>query len=203
MKKSTKAERRRRAERRTLAIGFGAVAALLLLASALLMLFGNAAQAPTIGGPFRLTDSNGHSVSSTDFRGRYMLIYFGYTSCPDTCPTTLGDIAVALGRLGPKANRVQPLFITVDPARDTPHVIGSYVSAFTPRLIGLTGSVAEIASVAREYRVVADLHRSGAGYTVDHTAALYLLGPDGRFISAISAEQTGDAMARAIARYVS
>jgi len=137
-----------------------------------------------IGGPFRLTDTGGHTVTDASFRGRWMLVYFGYTSCPDVCPTELATIGAVLRELGPEADRVAPLFITVDPARDTGKVLGAYVRLFDPRLIGLTGTPAEIAAAARAYRVFyrrVALH-DGNAYLMDHSSFVYLMGPDGRFI---------------------
>ena len=127
-----------------------------------------------------------------------MLVYFGYTFCPDVCPTTLNEVADALDRLGGKADRLQPIFITVDPKRDTPAVVKQYVAAFTPRLIGLTGSDEQIAKVAQEYRVYYAEHRTGPGpndYTMDHSSVLYLMGPDGKFIAPIRADEDGAQMA--------
>ncbi|HEY8289364.1 MAG TPA: SCO family protein, partial [Acetobacteraceae bacterium] len=107
----------------------------------------------SLGGPFQLEDGNGKPVTDRDFRGSYMLVYFGYTFCPDVCPTTLNAVADAMDRLGPKAARVQPLFITVDPKRDTPAVVKQYAAAFGPKIDGLTGTPEQIAAVAKEYRV--------------------------------------------------
>ena len=159
-----------------------------------------------IGGPFALVDGEGHAVTDQDFRGRYMLVYFGYTFCPDVCPTTLNEVAAAFDKLGPKADKVRALFITVDPARDTPKVVGEYAAAFSPHIEGLTGTPEQIATVAREYRVYYAPQKpgvSGAGYTVDHSSILYLMGPDGRFIAPIRTDETGEAMAADIAKYVS
>jgi protein SCO1/2 len=159
-----------------------------------------------IGGPFALTDGAGRKVTDQDFRGRYLLVYFGYTSCPDACPTTLNQVAAALDRLGAKAAQVQPLFITVDPRRDTPAVIGPYAAAFGPRIIGLTGAPDAIAQVVREYRVYANANIADAttkAYTVDHSSILYLMGPDGGFIAAIRADATGEAIAAEIAKHMS
>ena len=135
-----------------------------------------------------------------------MLVYFGYTFCPDVCPTTLNQVAEALEKLGPKADRVQPLFITVDPKRDTPPVVQQFVSAFTPRLIGLTGTPEEIAKVAKEYRVYYAVHENGGSpgdYTVDHSSILYLMGPSGNFVAPIRADESGAEIATNIARYLS
>lgn len=137
-----------------------------------------------VGGPFTLTDQNGKTVTDRDFRGRYMLIYFGYSFCPDVCPTTLGVVAEALQKAGGKAQRIVPIFITIDPERDTPKVLADYMKAFGPQFIGLTGSPAAIKDVEKKYRVYAakrPLERGG--YGMDHSSVLYLMGPDGKMIS--------------------
>jgi cytochrome oxidase Cu insertion factor (SCO1/SenC/PrrC family) len=138
-----------------------------------------------IGGPFRLTDQAGKTVRDSDFRGRYMLIYFGYSFCPDVCPTTLSVMAQALDKLGPeRARRVVPIFITIDPARDTPKVLADYMKAFGPEFVGLTGSAAAIADAEKKYRVYAVKKPLEKGnYGMDHSSVLYLMGPDGRMIS--------------------
>jgi protein SCO1 len=159
-----------------------------------------------IGGPFTLEDGNGHTVTDQSFRGRYLLVYFGYTFCPDVCPTTLNAVAAAFDKLGPRADKLQGLFITVDPARDTPAVVRDYAAAFSPHIEGLTGTDAQIAAVAREYRVYYAPQRtanSGESYTVDHSSILYLMGPDGRFIVPIRTDQTGEAMAAEIEKHLS
>jgi protein SCO1/2 len=151
-----------------------------------------------IGGPFTLENGSGKPVSDRDFRGKYMLVYFGYTFCPDVCPTTLNAVADAMDKLGPAASRVQPLFITVDPKRDTPAVVKQYAAAFGPTIEGLTGTPEEIATVAREYRVYYAEHRTGPGpddYSMDHSSVLYLMAPNGRFIAPVRADQSGDEIA--------
>ena len=137
----------------------------------------------TVGGPFALTDQSGHPVTDQTFRGKWMLVYFGYTFCPDVCPTELQAVANALDALGPEATKIAPLFITSDPARDTVQAMAGYVKLFDPRLIGLTGTEAEIARVAREYRVYyAKVQpKDRADYLMDHSSFLYLMGPDGSF----------------------
>jgi len=142
--------------------------------------------APAIGGPFSLTDQTGKTVTERDFQGRYMLIFFGYTYCPDVCPTTLSTVAGALDKLGPAfAAKLVPIFITIDPERDTPAVMKTYVEAFSPAIQGLTGSPDDIAKVARAFKVYAAKVKgdSPEHYTMDHSAILYLMGPDGRFIA--------------------
>lgn len=141
-----------------------------------------------IGGPFRLTDQSGATKTDLDFRGRYRLIYFGYSFCPDVCPTTLAVMGQALDKLGGDAVRVVPIFITIDPERDTPKVLRDYVKAFGPNFVGLTGSKAAIAQVEKEYRVYAqkkplDPAHPERGYGMDHSSVIYLMGPDGRLVS--------------------
>jgi protein SCO1/2 len=158
-----------------------------------------------IGGPFTLEDGNGHQVTDRDFRGRYLLVYFGYTFCPDVCPTTLNEVATALDALGKKADHVKAVFITVDPKRDTPAVVRDYAASFSPRIEGLTGTPEQIEAVAREYRVyfAPQPATGGAGYTVDHSSILYLMDPDGRFVVPLRTDQTGEAMAAEIAKHLS
>ncbi len=160
----------------------------------------------SFGGPFALTDQNGVSRRGTDFRGAFLLVQFGYTACPDLCPLGLDTMARALDALGPAAARVQPLFITVDPARDTVTALAAFVPAFHPRLLGLTGSEAEIATVARAYRV----HRRKVlpdparpdDYLVDHGSFTYLMGPDGGFVTLFPYGTSDEAMAQTIARHL-
>jgi protein SCO1/2 len=137
-----------------------------------------------IGGPFRLTDQNGNRVTNETFAGRNMLIYFGYTYCPDICPLSLQNMVAALDELSPaEAERVAPIFITVDPERDTVEQLASYVPLFDDRLIGLTGTDAEIKAAARAYRVYfakAEVEGS-ADYLMDHSSFIYLMGPDGTY----------------------
>ncbi|MDR3537353.1 MAG: SCO family protein [Acetobacteraceae bacterium] len=182
------------------------LAVLLVGTGGFLWLDNNHRAMPTIGGPFALENGDGKPVTDKDFRGRYMLVYFGYTFCPDVCPTTLTAVADAMDKLGAKASKVQPLFITVDPKRDTPAVVKQYASAFGTTIQGLTGTPDEIAQAAKEYRVYYAEHRTGPGpddYSMDHSSILYLMGPDGSFIAPIRADQSGDEMAAAIARLVS
>ena len=141
-----------------------------------------------VGGPFQLTDQSGASKTDRDFRGRYQLIYFGYTCCPDVCPTTLAIMSQALDKLGSEGKRITPIFITIDPERDTPKVLAQYVKAFGPTFVGLTGSAARIAQVEKEYRVYAakkplDPAHPERGYGMDHSSVIYLMGPDGRLVS--------------------
>ena len=150
-----------------------------------------------IGGPFRLTDQNQTVRTEKDFRGKFMLVFFGYTYCPDVCPTTLAVMADALEKIGPLADKVTPLFITVDPKRDTPEKIKTYLSSFGTRFVGLTGGAGDIASVAREYKVYYREHppENGAEYTVDHSGVVYLMDPNGMFVANYSLDTAPDKLA--------
>ena len=150
-----------------------------------------------IGGPFHLIDDKGRAVTDADYRGRWMLVFFGYTNCPDECPLTLQKMAAALAKLGPLANKIAPLFITVDPARDTPTRLTSYLANFDSRIVGLTGSDQQIAQVAKAYRVYyspADHEKSGADI-VGHSTFLYLVGPGGRFDALLPSDADADKLA--------
>ena len=155
-----------------------------------------APQAPSeeaFGGAFSLIDQNGMRRTDRDFRGKYMLVFFGYTYCPDVCPTTLAVTAEALEKLGDRSTRIAPIFITVDPKRDTPEKLKSYLMAFDaeppslrPNFVGLTGTDEEIAKAADAYRVYYSAHldaRSAGQYSVDHSGHLYLMSPEGNFVS--------------------
>ncbi len=158
-----------------------------------------------VGGPFRLLADDGSTVTERSFPGKYLLVYFGYTACRDVCPQTLSMLAGAMGRLGDKSARVQPLFITLDPLRDTRAVVHHYVQAFMPSLVGLTGAPAALRHVADEYQVTSVLHQESgvAGYAVDHSSVIYLMAPDGRFVAPIPAGASEGVMAAAILRRVS
>ena len=154
---------------------------------------------PSIGGPFTLMAEDGRSVTDEAYRGKWMLVYFGYTFCPDVCPTTLNNIAQALAQLGPDAERLNPLFITVDPKRDTPKVMGDYVKSFDPQIIGLSGTPGQIAAVAKEYHVYYAVQPGdGDNYLVDHSSFVYLMTPQGAFAKVIPGSTEGKAMAEAI-----
>jgi len=182
------------------------VAVMLLCSGAYLFLSGSRPAALTVGGPFSLIDGDGKPVTDQTWRGKFMLVYFGYTFCPDVCPTTLSSVADALDKMGARADRIQPLFITVDPKRDTPPVVKQYAAAFGPRIIGLTGSAEQIAAAAKAYRVYYAEHRTGPGpddYSMDHSSVLYLMGPDGRFIAPVRADQDGPEIAAALTKLMS
>ncbi len=155
---------------------------------------------PRIGGPFALIDQDGATRTDQDFRGKYLLVFFGYTYCPDVCPTTLAVMKAALEMMGSRAERIVPIFITVDPKRDTPEKLKNYLSSFGPRFVGLTGDDKAIASVAKEYRVYYQIRPAehGADYTVDHSGVVYLMDATGRFIANYALDNSPDMMAQDI-----
>jgi protein SCO1/2 len=142
-----------------------------------------------VGGPFSLIDQTGKRVTDQDFRGKVMLVFFGFTNCPDICPAGLQVMTAALEKLGTRADDIVPIFITLDPERDTPEKMSEYVKNFSPRLIGLTGSPTDIATVAKAYRVfyqkVPD-EKDPSNYSVDHSAFFYLMNKDGSFLAPIT-----------------
>lgn len=158
---------------------------------------------PAIGGPFALVDQNGETRTAKDFRGQYMLVYFGYTYCPDVCPTTLQDMVQALDMLGARAKRVTPVFITVDPARDTPEHLRQYAAQFSPRLVALTGSRKAIAEAAKAYHVYYAKSGEGDDYLMDHSSFIYLMGPDGRYVAHFAHGISPAKMARRIESFIS
>lgn len=191
-----------------LLIGVGAVLLLVGAAAAALLteLAPPRAVAPAvaIGGPFTLTNGAGGTVTDRTYRGKWLLVYFGYTFCPDACPTTLNTISTALDQLGPLADRLQPLFITVDPRRDTPKVMADYVKAFNPRLVGLTGSADQIAAVAKEYHVYVSAHtQDGPNYLVDHSSFIYVMDPEGRFVTTLPGSAPSAQLAERLKQLVS
>jgi protein SCO1 len=172
------------------------------IALALSQSFVRAANSPvTIGGPFTLTSPDGATVTEQTYLGKWLLVYFGFTSCPDTCPTALLEIAAALTRLGPDADKLQPLFITVDPSRDTQAVMGNYTQSFDSRIVGLTGTAQQIAAVAQEYGVYYAPRKNGSGaedYVMDHSTYLYLMDTEGRFVRGFDADTPGVRIAEAV-----
>lgn len=151
-----------------------------------------------IGGPFILLATNGQGVSDRTYRGKWVLIYFGYTFCPDACPTALNSISVALQRLGADAGSLQPLFVTVDPQRDTREVMAEYLKSFDARILGLTGTKDDIDRVIKEYRLYVSQDKSetgGDGYLVSHSSYIYLMNPQGKFVDVIPGGTGGDEIA--------
>jgi protein SCO1/2 len=161
-----------------------------------------ASQASEIGGPFHLTDQDGHAISDQDLKGKPFLVFFGFTHCPDVCPTTLFDVSEVLRDLGPDANRVGAAFITVDPERDTSASIKDYLSSFDPHLRGLTGDPDAIKAVAKAYRVYyKKVPLEGGDYTMDHTAIVYLMSKDGHFIAPFNLKRRPEVAAADLRQY--
>ena len=161
--------------------------------------------APAIGGPFTLTAADGSTVTDETYRGKILLVYFGYTFCPDACPTTLNDIAGALSELGPLADRIQPLFITIDPQRDTREVLANYVKAFDPRIVGLTGTPEQIAAAAKAYGVYYAPYKTADapdGYLMDHTSVVFVMNEAHRFVASFTQDTPATQMADRLRRLI-
>ena len=157
-----------------------------------------------IGGPFTLTNHFGKKVTASTYQGRFLFVYFGYGYCPDICPTELANMAATLDAMGPASAEVQPLFITVDPERDTVKFLSEYVTQFHSHFVGLTGTPAEIASVAKSYRVFyrkVDSEES-TEYLMDHSGFIYLMGPDGSFLTMFRGGTNPESIGKTIATYV-
>jgi protein SCO1 len=185
----------------------GSFAASLLIGLVLLFLVmgggRNVAAPAAIGGPFQLTDQGGQTVTEKSLEGKPTLIFFGFTHCPDVCPTSLFEISEVLRAMGPQAERVNAYFISVDPERDTPAAMKDYLSSFDPHLKGLTGDPEVMAKVISEYRVYAKkVPLKDGDYTMDHTALVYLMDRDGRFVSPFNLKRTPEEAAAELKRYL-
>lgn len=183
------------------------VAGLALFAVAVFVITGRTPGSMTlqsaIGGPFKLVDQNSKPITDQDMKGKPFLVFFGFTHCPDVCPTTLFEISEILRALGPQAKDIRALFISVDPERDTPAVLKDYLSSFDPHLIGVTGDAAAIASVEKAYRVYAKkVPLEGGGYTMDHTALVYLMDKEGRFVTPFKLKRRPEEAAAELKRYL-
>lgn len=158
---------------------------------------------PLVGGPFSLIDQTGKHVTDKDFLGKYMLVFFGFTNCPDICPAGLQIMSAALEKLGQRADDVVPIFITLDPERDTPQKLAAYVKNFSPRLVALTGSPSDIAATAKAYRVfyqkVPD-EKDPTHYSIDHSSIFYLMGKDGSLLAPIPHTNDVDVFTEAVAK---
>jgi protein SCO1/2 len=156
-----------------------------------------------IGGPFDLIDQNGKAFTDADLKGKWQLVFFGYTHCPDVCPTALNDLSLALDQLGAKEKEVGIVFISVDPERDTPAVLKSYVESFGGPIEALTGPPAAVAKAAQNYRVFYAKHpRADGGYDMDHSALIYIMDPQGRFTATFTPDDTPDTMAARLKKLV-
>ena len=152
-------------------------------------------EALAIKSEFELVDQTGRAVHDEDFPGKWQLVFFGFTSCPDVCPTTLGTVTAALKKLGPAAQKLQPLLITVDPERDTPSVLKDYLTPFDPRILGLTGTPEQIQAASRSFRVYASKQPlEGNNYTMDHSSFIYLMDPKGEYVTHFETQTPIDEM---------
>jgi protein SCO1/2 len=166
--------------------------------------FGSATPGATVGGPFTLTDQNGKPISDADLKGKPFLVFFGYTHCPDVCPTTLFNVSEVLRALGKDADRTRALFITVDPDRDTPAVLKDYLANFDPHLIGATGDSKSLGVVEKEYRVFAQKVPTGkdGDYSMDHSALVYLMDKQGRFVAPFKLDKSPEDAAKELRKYM-
>lgn len=162
-----------------------------------------ATQASTVGGPFALVDQNGAPVTDADVKGEPFLVFFGFTHCPDVCPTALSDMTQAFDALGGDAAKMRALFVTVDPARDTPDALKAYLSSFSPRITGLTGSQQQVDAIVKTYRVYAKkTPLEGGDYTMDHTSLVYLMDRNGAFVAPINLKREPAVVAAELKRYL-
>jgi protein SCO1 len=186
----------------------GAFIAGLALFSAVIFIVTGRPPAPiaitsSVGGPFKLVDQNFKPISDEDLKGRPFLVFFGFTHCPDVCPTTLFEVSEVLRVLGPEGDKVRALFVTVDPERDTPEKMKDYLSSFDPRLIGVTGTPEQITAMEKAYRVYAKkVPLEGSNYTMDHTAIVYLMDKEGRFVTPFNLKRRPEEAAADLKRYL-
>jgi protein SCO1/2 len=160
--------------------------------------------ASAIGGAFHLIDQNGKPFGDADLKGKWRLVFFGYTHCPDTCPTTLNELPLALDRLGRERDAVGIVLITVDPERDTPEALKSYVESFDAPIVALTGTAEAVAQAAKAYRVYYAKHpRADGGYDMDHSAVIYVMDPAGRFTATFTPDSTAEAIASRLQKLLS
>lgn len=179
-------------------------AALAAIAVVLLPRGGGVAISPSaVGGPFTLTDQDGRTVTEADFKGKPFLVFFGFTHCPDVCPAALFDMSETFRRLGPDAEQVSALFISVDPERDTPEKLKDYLQSFHPRISALTGTPEQIEAVTKAYKAYAKkVPLDGGEYTVDHSAIVYLMDREGRFVAPFNLKRPADESAKDLRRYL-
>ena len=190
-----------------LLLALGAFVAGLVLFSAVIFIVTGRTPAPiamsAVGGPFHLVDQNAKPITDQDFKGQPFLVFFGFTHCPDVCPTTLFEVSEVMRKLGPDADKTAALFITVDPERDTPDKLKEYLSSFDPHLRGATGNLDTVAAVAKAYRVYYKKVPTDKGdYTMDHTAIVYLMDKDGRFVAPFNLRRSPEVAAAELKKYL-
>jgi protein SCO1/2 len=177
-----------------------AAAGLWLVAAIAVATIAGAKPAINVGGHYSLEDLSGRSVTEASFRGKWQLIYFGFTSCPDICPTALHQVHAALDALGSEASNVQPLFVTLDPERDTPDRLAAYLAHFDPRIVGLRGDRGQTEAAVAAFRVFYRVRKAAHSdaYSIDHSSFLFLMKPDGSFARVLQAEDGGHELAGAL-----
>ena len=190
-----------------LLLALGAFVAGLVLFSAVIFIVTGRSPTPiamsTVGGPFKLVDQNAKPITEQDFKGEPFLVFFGFTHCPDVCPTTLFEVSEIFRALGPDAKNLRAMFVTVDPERDTPAVMKDYLASFDPRIVGATGDVDAITAAEKSFRVYAKkVPTDGGGYTMDHTAIVYLMNKDGRFVAPFNMKRRPEEAAAELKRYL-
>lgn len=162
-----------------------------------------ATQPSSVGGAFQMVNQDGRLVTEADFKGKPQLVFFGFTHCPDVCPTALFEISEVLRRLGPDAEKAGAIFVSVDPERDTPDKLKLYLSSFHPRISALTGTPQQVEAITKSYRVFAKkVPLDGGGYTMDHSAIVYLMDKNGQFVAPFNLKRTPDAAAADLKRYL-
>ncbi|HVB16311.1 MAG TPA: SCO family protein [Stellaceae bacterium] len=160
--------------------------------------------ASAVGGPFHLVDQNGKPFTDADLKGKWNLVFFGYTHCPDECPLALNNMALALDALGSKRSQVRIVFVTVDPSHDTPEVLKTYIKSFDAPMVGLTGSDAQIAQAAKDYHVYYAAHQDSHGKdTLDHSTIIYIMNPKGQFVAPVTSEDSSDKIAARLKKLLS
>ena len=191
-----------------LLLALGAFVAGLMMFSAVIFIVTGRGPTPiampsAVGGPFKLVDQNSNPITDQDLKGHPFLVFFGFTHCPDVCPTTLFEVSEIFRALGPDAKDIRALFVTVDPERDTPEKLKDYLSSFDPRIIGVTGDEAAIVATERAYRVYAKkVPTDGGSYTMDHTAIVYLMNKEGRFVTPFNMKRRPEEAAADLKRYL-
>ena len=180
--------------RRALLVSAVAVAAAAGIGASYFLNNKQVTQTLSVGGPFKLIGTDGQEVTESALKGKYSLFFFGFTFCPDACPTALNTFSLVLGKLGPDADKVQPVFVSIDPARDTPAVLKEYLSSFDPRIMGLTGTPEAIAETAKSFRVYFAKQGEGEFYLMDHSTAIIVMNPDYEYAGVLAGNMQPDEM---------
>lgn len=180
--------------RRALLVSAVAVAAAAGIGASYVLNNKQVTQTLSVGGPFKLIGTDGQEVTESALKGKYSLFFFGFTFCPDACPTALNTFSLVLGKLGPDADKVQPVFVSIDPARDTPAVLKEYLSSFDPRIMGLTGTPEAIAETAKSFRVYYAKQGEGEFYLMDHSTAIIVMNPDYEYAGVLAGNMQPDEM---------